>query len=202
MIQTALQVADRLAALIPRREEPDEKTLTEVIEPMFRDAESVVYDYASLHLDLIMQIYTHDERGIIINWLERYRFDLTPLGVQVRDLAIQSESHHHYDHQHKAITQFKEGMMGVIQGIVRLVDDPILNLKSYGYIGPTLLHQLYNERQSSLLDDRSPYVDIAKKQHQAIERAWEDAVEGYAALKFALQADRRYKTPSAFVLSS
>jgi len=201
MIQAALQVADRLAILISRREEPDEKTFTDVIEPMFRDAESVVYDYASLHLDLIMQIYTHDERDAIIHCLERYRLDFMPLGIQVKTLVAKAVIHHSYGHHNKSIMKFKQGILGIMQGIIRLVEEPTLPLKNYGYIGPTLIHQLYKEPQGSLLDDRSPYVDIAKKQHQAIERAWEDAVEGYAAMKFAFQAARRYETSAAFLVS-
>ena len=201
MIQAALQVADRLAILISRREEPDEKTLTDLIEPMFRNAESVVYDYTSLHLDLIMQIYTHDERDSIIHWLERHHLDFMSLCAKVRVLGVQNVNRHDGANRHQAIEKFKQGMLGIMQGIIRLFEEPILPLKTYNYSGPILLNQLYNQLQSPLLDDRSPYVDIAKKQLQAIERAWEDVVEGYAALKFAFQAARRYETSAAFLVA-
>ena len=52
MIQAALQVADRLAALHAKAGGHDEALFTVFIDPMYRDAECVLYDYTSLHLDL------------------------------------------------------------------------------------------------------------------------------------------------------
>ena len=197
MIQAALQVADRLATLLPWQGEQDEAVFTGVIDPMYRDAESVVYDYSSLHLDLIMQIHTHAEVDGIIHWLEGHRLDFMPLRMKVRSLGAYN------DHRHGrgALLKFKQGMLGLVQGSVSLVEAHDVPLGRYGYSGPTLLHQLYSHLQSSLPVNRSLYVDIAKQQFQAIERAWEDAVEGYAALKFALQTARRYETRAALLVS-
>ena len=61
----------------------------------------------------------------------------------------------------------------------------------------TLLHQLRSHLQNRLPADRSLCIDVAKKHFEAMERAWEDAVEGYAAMKFAIQAAKRYKTHPA-----
>jgi hypothetical protein len=201
MIQAALQVADRLTALLPLRGEQDETVFTSVIDPMFRDAESVVYDYTSLYLDLIMAIYSQDEEVGIIQWLEAHRIDFMPLRIKVRSLAAYSQTNHHHLHSNEALMKLKQGMLGLMQGSVSLVEDYVIPVGQYGYRGPTLLHQLYNQCKSPLTADRSLYIDIAKKQFQAIERAWEEAVEGYAALKFALQASRRYETRAAYLMA-
>jgi hypothetical protein len=200
MIQAALQVADRLATLLPLQGEQDEIVFTGLIDPMFRNAESVVYDYTSLHLDLIVEIYSHAEIDDIIHWLEGHRIDFIPLCIKVRDLSSQHASGYSNRQGNEAIMKIKQGMLGLLQGSVSLVEAHVVPLGKYGYSGPTLVQQLYSQLQSTLPVDRSLYVAIAKKQFQAIERAWEDAVEGYAALKFALQAARRYEMPSFFAL--
>jgi hypothetical protein len=99
------------------------------------------------------------------------------------------------------MVKLKQGMLGLMQGSVNLVEEYVVPLGRYGYSGPTLLHQLYSQVRSPVPAERSAYVDIAKKQFQAIERAWEEAVEGYAALKFALQAARRYETRAALLIA-
>jgi len=201
MIQAALQVADRLATLLPLQGEQDETVFTSLIDPMFRDAESLVYDYSSLYLDLIMAIYSQAEETGIIQWLEAHRIDFMPLRIKVRALAAYGQADHHHLHNNEALVKLKQGMLGLMQGSVNLVEEYVIPLGQYGYRGPTLLHQLYNQLKSPLTADRSLYIDTAKKQFQAIERAWEEAVEGYAALKFALQASRRYETRAAYLMA-
>jgi hypothetical protein len=201
MIQAALQVADRLATLLPLQGEQDETVFTDLIDPMFRDAESVVYDYTSLYLDLIMAIYSQAEETGIIQWLEAHRIDFMPLRIKVRSLAAYGEADHHHLHSNEALVKLKQGILGLMQGSVSLFEEYIIPLGQYGYRGPTLLYQLYHQVKSPLTADRSLYIDIAKKQFQAIERAWEEAVEGYAALKFALQASRRYETRAAYLMA-
>jgi len=200
MIQAALQLADRLAILLPLQGEQDEIVFTGLIDPMFRDAESVVYGYTSLHLDLIMEIYSHAEVDDIIHWLEGHRIDFIPLCIKVRALAAHHAPGYHIRHGNEAIVKIKQGILGLLQGSVSLVEADVVSLGRYGYSGPTLAHQLYSQLQSTLPANRNLYVEIAKKQLQAIERSWEDAVEGYAALKFAFQAARRYETPGFSVL--
>jgi hypothetical protein len=201
MIQAALQVADGLATLLPLQGEHDESVFTDLIDPMFRDAESVMYGYTSLYLDLIMEIYSQTEEDGIIHWLERHRIDFMPLCRKVRALTAHNASGHHNSYGNEAIVKFKQGMLGLMQGGVSLVEAYVAPLGRYGDDAPTLLHQLYSRLQSPLPANRSLYVDIAKKQFRAIERAWEDAVEGYAALKFALQAAKRYETRAALLVS-
>jgi hypothetical protein len=201
MIDAALQVADRLAILLPLQDQPDETVFTGLIDPMFRDAESVVSDYTSLYLDLIMAIYTQAEEDGIIHWLEAHRIDFMPLRIKVRALAAYNPSDDPRRHGNDAMVKLKQGMLGLMQGSVNLVEEYVVPLGRYGYRGPTLLHQLYSQVGSPVPAERSAYVDIAKKQFQAIERAWEKAVEGYAALKFALQAARRYETRAALLIS-
>jgi hypothetical protein len=201
MIDAALQVADRLAILLPLQDQQDETVFTGLIDPMFRDAESVVSDYTSLYLDLIMAIYTQAEEDGIIHWLEAHRIDFMPLRIKVRALAAYNPSDDPRRHGNDAMVKLKQGMLGLMQGSVNLVEEYVVPLGRYGYSGPTLLHQLYSQVRSPVPAERSVYVDIAKKQFQAIERAWEEAVEGYAALKFALQAARRYETRAALLIS-
>jgi hypothetical protein len=201
MIDAALQVADRLAILLPLQDQPDETVFTGLIDPMFRDAESVVSDYTSLYLDLIMAIYTQAEEDGIIHWLEAHRIDFMPLRIKVRALAAYNPSDDPRRHGNDAMVKLKQGMLGLMQGSVNLVEEYVVPLGRHGYRGPTLLHQLYGQVGSPVPAERSVYVDIAKKQFQAIERAWEDAVEGYAALKFALQAARRYETRAALLIA-
>ena len=200
MIHAAVQVADRLTTLLPLQGEQDETVFTGLIDPIFRDAESVVYGYTSFYLDLIMAIYSHAEEDGIIQWLEVHRNDFMPLRIKVRALSAHVASDHHKRHGNDAIGKLKQGMLGLMQGSVSLVEEYVVPLARYGYSGPTLLHQLYNQLRSPFPTDRSVYVDIAKKQFQATERAWEEAVEGYAALKFALQAARRYETRAALLI--
>jgi hypothetical protein len=201
MIQAALQVADRLSTLLHGQGEPNETVFTGVIDPMFRDAESVVYDYTSLHLDLIMELYTQTEAAGVIHWLEGQRLDFLPLCVKVRELAAQNASDRHHTHANAAMVKFRQGILGLMQGSVSLVEGDEVPLERFGYSGPTLLHQLYSQFHSPLSVNRSLCVEIAKKQFQAIERAWEHAVEGYAALKFAMQATKRYETRAALLLA-
>jgi len=201
MIQAALQVADGLSTLLHWPGEPTEAMFTDLIDPMYRDAESVVYDYSSLHLDLIMEIYTNTEAAGILHWLEEQRIDFLPLCVKVRELTAQSTPDYRMSYESEAVDKFQQGVLGVLQGNVSLVEGQKVPLERYGYQGPTLLHELYSQLQSPSSVNRSLYVEIAKKQFQAIERAWEHAVEGYSALKYTIQAARRYETRAALLLA-
>jgi hypothetical protein len=201
MIQVGLHVTDRLATLLSWQGEQDEKVFTGLIDPMYRDAESMVYDYTSLYLDLIMQIYCQDEVDGMIHWLERHRISFMPLRVKIRALEVPKTFGHDHGHTNKAMVKFKQGMLGLMQGSVSLVEDGDTPLGKYGYNGPTLLRQLYSHLHHSLSDHRRLYLDIAKKQFQAIERVREEVIESYAVLKFAHQATKRYETRAAFLVT-
>lgn len=182
MIETALQVMERLGYLLTLDESVQEPRLAQLIEPLYRDTERLVQDYTLLYMDLIAQLYTHDDVSAVIKWLEVQRMELIPLRVKVQ--TFMAKSRPGQCNGNSAIGKFQHGIMSLIQGCVSFVKEDCERFDAYRYNGPMVLDQLYAKSQDPLPLHRTLYVNTAKKQFQALERVWEDAVEGYAAIKF------------------
>ena len=192
MIQKGLHVMERLHCLLALHERMQQPCFTHLIEPMYRDAEDVLRDYTSLHLDLIEQLYTHSETAAVITWLEAHRLEFLPLRMQVRAfdpevrLAPRDDSH--------TIGAFQNSMIGLIQGCLRLVEEDGVRFAAYGHQGSTVLTQLYLKSQEPLSPHRPFYVEIAKQQFQTVQSIWENIVECYAVIKLQ---ERHRRTASA-----
>ncbi len=189
MIDAALHIIKRYRQLLTLSHETCEHRFTELIDPMYRDAQSVFQDYTALHLDLIVQLFTQQDVCEVITWIETRRLDFLPLCTQMRALTLACDMG--APNGNDALGKFHHGMISLIRGCAAFVDEQDVPREAYGYSGPTVLHQLYTTSQAPLPLHRGVYVDTAKKHFQALEHAWEDAVEGYAAIKYHYQASQK-----------
>ncbi|MDH3604707.1 MAG: hypothetical protein OEU26_34310 [Candidatus Tectomicrobia bacterium] len=195
MIETTLHIMERFELLLTLCDRLGDPGFMQLIEAMYRDAESVFYDSTSLHLDLIVQLYRHHEADEMITWLEAQRTAFFPLLMKVRALAPGGGADQR--HGSSALGTFQHGIVGLMCGCAALVDEQSVQLERYGYSGPTVLALLYAQSPTPLPYYRTLYVDSAKKHFQVLERAWEDVVEGYAGIKYqCLERIRRTQPAS------
>lgn len=181
MLDTALNLTARLKQPLAPFETPLAPWFEELIEPIYDHGERVVEDHTWLYLDLIVQLHTHSDASEVIEWLEAQRAQQLSLRLAVRMLETREEVTPCL--LGEAVARFRQGMVGLMQGYIGFVENDCSRLRAYGHEGPALLGQLYKTSQESFAANRERYIETAKKQYQAFERTWEDAVEAFARIK-------------------
>jgi hypothetical protein len=172
---------ERLHCLLALYERMQQPCFTHLIEPMYRDAEDVVRDYTSLHLDFIEQLYTHSEAAALIRWLEAHRMKCLPLCTLVRN--FEPEALIESWHGSHTIVAFQNSMLSLMQGCLCLVEQEKVQVAADGHQGASVLAQLYLKYHEPLPSHRPFYVEVAKQQWQGVQDIWEDVVESYAVIK-------------------
>jgi hypothetical protein len=186
MIQKGLHIMERLHRLLDLHERMQQPCFTHLIEPMYRDAEDVVRDYTSLHLDLIEQLYTHSEAVAVITWLEVYRMKCLPLYMLVRNFDPEAQIESQYGRH--PIVAFQNNMLSLMQRCLFLVEQEKLRVAADRHQELSILTQLYLNYHEPLPPHRPFYVEMAKQQWQAVQAIWEEVVECYAVIKLQCRA--------------
>ncbi len=181
MLDTALNLTARLKQPLAPFETPLAAWFEELIEPIYDQGERLVQDHTSQYLELIVQLHTHSDVQQVIEWLEAQRAQQLSLRLAVRMLEAKEEVTPCQLGQ--AVTQFRLGMVGLMQGYIALVENDSSRLQAYPHQGQTLLGHLYKTANEALTDNRNPYIETAKQQFKAFEKTWEDAVEAFAKIK-------------------
>ncbi len=181
MLDTALNLTARLKQPLAPFETPLAPWFEELIEPIYDQGEHVVQDHTSLYLELIVQLHAHSDVSQVIEWLETQRAEQLSLRLAVRMLETEEDVTPCQLGQTVAV--FRQGMVGLMQGYIALVENDSSRLRAYRHQGPTLLGQLYKTAREPLADNRNQYIATAKQQFQAFEQTWEDAVEAFARIK-------------------
>ena len=181
MIQKGLHVMERLHRLLDLQERMQQPCFTHLIEPMYRDAEDIVRDYTSLHLDLIEQLYTHSEAAAVITWLEVHRMKCLPLYTLVRNFDPEARIESQYGRH--PIIAFQNNMLSLMQRCLFLLEQEKLRFAAPSHQELSFLTQLYLDYHEPLPRHRPFYVEMAKQQWQAVQAIWEDVVECYTVIK-------------------
>ncbi len=190
MLDTALNLTARLKQPLAPFETPLVPWFEELIEPIHDHGERVVEDHTSLYLELIVQLHSHTDASQVIEWLEAQRAQQLSLRLAVRMLEMREDVTP--CQLGEAVAVFRRGMVGLMQGHIAFVENDCSRLRAYGYQGPTLLGQLYKTSQESLAANREQYIETAKKQFQAFEQTWEEAVEAFAMIKtYCREAEKK-----------
>ena len=189
MIEPALDMISGLRGLANLSQGMTLSCLTATADRIYRNGECVVHAYTELHLDLITELYMQDRVCTLIKWIENQRVGLMPVRTQMQRLTS-TDAYRPRRTTHSSIDQFRQGILGMLQGCLSLVEEDHYRLNPYGYRGPTLLDHLYRQAHQPVATHRALYVKTAKKQFLALHRAWEEAVEGYTATKYECRYDR------------
>jgi type II secretory pathway component PulK len=79
-------VLDRLIQLLTVDRRNREKYFEQFIEPLYKDAESVMNDYVGLFTELIGLLKKTDSTEEVIEWIEQRRSKMLPMRIKVRAL--------------------------------------------------------------------------------------------------------------------
>jgi hypothetical protein len=183
MIDAGVRIVDRLIILLEKRNARREHYFTSFVDPVFRDAEVVARDYIALFGTLIAKLKRRDEDILsLIRWIEERRLDLLPIRIKLRALLTQAEFRE-WSQGDTSRDKFWRGVIGLMKGGLALTEQGHAHTREYGYGDHTVLDLLYIWSQEPLSSNRRRLLVSARAQLKALERAWQDAVEGYADLK-------------------
>jgi hypothetical protein len=84
------------------------------------------------------------------------------------------------------LDKFQRGVWGLMKGGLSLVEEGHADLCEYGMGDHTVLDLLYAWSEKPVSSHRDRYISNANQQLSAMQRAWQDVVEAYAALKSQL----------------
>lgn len=93
--------------------------------------------------------------------------------MKLRAIAARS---HHQDRS----PQFERGIRGILRGACSLVEEGHTQMREYGWGDHTVLDLLYAWSEEPFEEHRQRYLDNARAQLRALERAWADVTAGYA----------------------
>lgn len=143
------------------------------VRPVFQDAERVMFDYVALFRELIARLKNGTDIAAVIEFLEERRYQLLPVRMKLRAIAARS---HHQDRS----PQFERGIRGILRGACSLVEEGHTQMREYGWGDHTVLDLLYAWSEEPFEEHRQRYLDNARAQLRALERAWADVTAGYA----------------------
>jgi hypothetical protein len=190
-IEAALSLLDRLAAIIKLRSESRAEYFESVIHPAYGDALVVVEDYFALVRELISRLEAGEDLTSVIRWLEERRMAYLPLRIKLRGSIV--EMPHHSPGVHSR-DLFVKGIWGVMRGGLALSEDGHMPADEYGQGNHTVLDFLYHLSASADKSSvRRHCLARARWQLAALQRAWEDATQGYYECRDELKALRRHR---------
>jgi len=179
MVEVAVSLVDRLIQLATVRERNKEKYFSSFIEPVYRDAEQIARDYMTLFAELIHRLATAKETASVIEWLEERRSGFQPVRMKVRALLDEGLE---YDTK-EPLDKFRKGIWGLMKGGMSLLEEGHGQTREYGFGGHTVLDIMVRLRGEAIASHRNRFIDHARGQQMAVERAWRDVVTGYAEIK-------------------
>jgi len=86
MIDAGVRIIDRLIQLLQTKEKRKEKYFNNFVEPLYKDAETIIKDYNTLFMELISKIEKAEDSTEIIRWIEERRVTYLPLRTKVKAL--------------------------------------------------------------------------------------------------------------------
>ena len=179
MFEVALPIIDRLIQLATVREKRKQYFFNNYIEPLYRDAESIVRDYDQLLTEIIQQIRSASDTLAVITWMDDRRRTLLPIRTKVRALLSDNTK---FDSS-AALDRFKKGVWGLLKGGVALLDEGHGITGEYGFGGHTALDLMRTLRADPLEYHRARFLEHVFAQQRSLEAAWRDVVKGYVDLK-------------------
>ena len=177
MIDSALKLIDRLLQLVKVREDNRAKRFKNIIEPMYQDAQSIMDDYNALFKELITKLETEEDVAPIIQWLETRRLEMVPVRIKTRAFLGTLRF------RENELDKFNKGIWGLMKGGITITEEGHVPMQEYGWGDHTVLDLLYMWSDRPVAVERERYIQHAKEQLAAIQRAWQDVNEGYAELK-------------------
>jgi hypothetical protein len=181
MLDTALNLTARLKQPLAPFETPLAPWFEELIEPIYDYGERVAQDHTSRYLELLVQLYSHDDAAQVIAWLEAQRAQQLSLRLAVRMLETREDVTPCPLGQ--AVACFRMGMVGLMQSYIAFSENDSFYLQDHSHREPTLLRQLFKMANESTIYKRDQCVETAKQQFKVFEKTWEDTVEAFTKIK-------------------
>ena len=183
MIDAGVRIIDRLIQLLQTREKRKEKYFNNFVEPLYKDAETIIKDYNVLFGELISKIENENSESgeEIIKWIEQRRVTYWPLREKVR--ALLSDKNGRNTHTGK----FERGIWFIMTGgLFFLGEKEYVRAGDVHFPGAdrhTLLDLIDQFSAEPFKRSKSLYIQLAKSQLRFIQDAWKDVAMGYAELK-------------------
>jgi hypothetical protein len=171
---------DRLIQLSSIRERNGEKYFHSFIDPLYRDAEQVARDYMLLFAELVHRLSEAEHPDEVIEWLEERRTAFQPVRMKIRAFLDVPSTYDISDPTQRLV----KGLWGLMKGTISFLEEGHGLTREYGFGGHTVLDMMKRlKNQPMSAGNRERFIDHARGQQMAIERAWEDVVRGYAKIK-------------------
>lgn len=189
VIDSALRVIDYLIKLLDSRKQDRRQEFEALVEPLFTDAEAVAKDYFQVLSELIRRIEQAKDLSPIITWLEERRVAYLPVRMKIRAYLLRF-SHRSLNGLGSEIKsnskgiqdKFITGIQAMLVGGLSLVEDGHIGVTG-GIPRHTLLDILIWDATKPFDPVKGTLLDRARRQEDALHKAWEDVVAGYAERK-------------------
>jgi hypothetical protein len=180
MIDAGVRIIDRLIQLLQTKEKRKEKYFNNFVEPLYKDAETIIKDYNTLFIELISKIEKAEDSTEIIRWIEERRVTYLPLRTKVK--ALLSDENGTNAHTGK----FERGIWFIMTGGLFIFEKKFIRPGDVHFPGAgrhTLLDLIDRFSAEPFKRSKDTYLYLAKAQLRFIQKAWEDVAMGYAELK-------------------
>lgn len=186
MVEIGISILDNLIKLFNFMEKHDEKYFNSFIEPMYADAERIMYNYSGMFHELIKRLESDEDIDKITIWILEKRVEFKPLRMKVRALLDQKSF------KIELADKFQKGIWFLLKGGISFSKNGHADMNEYGMGDHTVLDlikvltsgDLHPEKnEDGSLYGKERYILNAKRQLNCIELAWQDIVDGYAILK-------------------
>jgi hypothetical protein len=177
---TFLMLIDKLKEFLSLRSSEKAIKFEQYVEPLYRDAEIVYSDYASLFRELVRKLSNREPSDKLEAWLEERRAERWPLREKIRavvELRVLGTSD---------MTLFERGIWGLLRGSASVFQDGHTDMRDYGWGDHTVKDLLRRWRNDAHRFDYQRLEHFAERQARALENAWSDVAAGYAELKGSL----------------
>jgi hypothetical protein len=199
VIDPTLRLIDYLIKLVDARKLDNRHDFETLIEPVFKDAETVAKDYFQVLSELIRRIEKAEDIPPVIRWLEERRVAYLPVRMKMR-AYLRGFSQRSLDGlgnevkpQVKGLQdKFTSGIQALLSGGLSLVEDGHIGVPG-GISRHTLLDILIWDASKPFHSVKGSILERARRQEVAIHEAWADVVEGYTDLKAKAYGKKRRK---------
>src|SRR5687767_15024997 len=207
MLEVALKLFDYLLQLLDKKEGHKDEYFDRYIEPMYKLAEDIYYDYLEIFTRISVKIQERTSLEELIKYLEEGRKRYLPLRMKLRAEINQrfpkvniTESSGRFltgavEVAFEGLSPFEKGILGILMGGIAPFEQGDNTISPYGG-SHTLLDLMYKFTTYSVNDmPESRYQIIIDDQRRVLEHAWADVVAGYAV--YEALARPKLKSPKS-----